>query len=72
MYQCSFVTYIVLIPHDVQECVKWQVKISSAEACECAEDATSEEHIVQVTLSVGEELLDLLSWILLLAHIDVV
>ena len=53
------VTYIILVPHDIQECIQWQVEISSSKACKCTENASSEEHIVQMTLSVGQQLLDL-------------
>ena len=63
------ITYIVLVPHDVQERIKWQVIVSSAEAGECAENAASEEHSVQMFLCVRQDLLHLLSWILLRAHL---
>ena len=53
-------TYIVLIPHDVEECVKWKVEVGSAKAAECAKDASSKEHSVEVLLCVRQQLLHLL------------
>ena len=59
------VTYVVLVPHDVEECVEGQVEIGAAEARQRSEDATGEEHAVQVLLRIGEQLLHflLLLWV---------
>ena len=56
-------TYIVLVPHDVQESVEGQVEVGSTETGESSEDAACKEHSVQMLLGVGEESLDLLSGI---------
>ena len=56
----GLLTYIVLIPHDVKECVEWKVKVGSAKTAECAEDASGKEHSVEVLLCVGQQLLHLL------------
>ena len=67
------VTYIILVPHDVQECIQGQVVISPTEAGKSTEDAASEEHAMEVLLCVSEELFDLLARVrscsLLLTHV---
>ena len=50
-------TYVILIPHDVQESVHRQVEISSCEAGESSKNCADEEHSVEILLSVGEYLL---------------
>ena len=59
------VTYVVLIPHNVEECVEGQVEIGAAEARQRSEDAAGEEHAMQVLLGVREQLLHflLLLWV---------
>ena len=65
------VTYIILVPHDIQESVEGQVEIGPAEAGKGAKDASSEEHSMQMLLCVGEELLHLSGWVFrLLTHLD--
>ena len=61
----KIVTYVVLVPHDVEECVEGQVEIGAAEARQRSEDAAGEEHAMQVLLGVREQLLHflLLLWV---------
>ena len=60
-------TYVVLIPHDEEERIEWEVIVSTAEAGKSSEDATSKEHSVQVLLSIGQQLFHLL--LLLRVHL---
>lgn len=55
----AIVTYIVLVPHNVQEGVKGQVEVSSAEARKGAKDAPCKEHSVQMLLSASQKILNL-------------
>ena len=54
------ITYIVLVPHDIEESIQRQVEVSSCEASESSQDAADEEHAMQVLLSIGQQLLHLL------------
>ena len=65
------ITYVVLIPHDVQEGVHGQVIVSTAEARQGAKDAPSEEHAVQVLLSIRQQLLHLLYVFVVAVHLFV-
>ena len=40
------VTYIVLVPHEVQESVHWEVVVGTSEARECAEDSTCQKDVM--------------------------
>ena len=54
-------TYIILVPHNVEEGVEWQVEVSAAEASKGSEDGSSQEHAVQMLLGIGQQLLHFLS-----------
>ena len=65
-------TYIVLVPHNEKERIQRQVIISSAETCQSAKNAPSEEHVVQMALGICQKLLNLLGRVLLLRTHDIV
>ena len=49
-----FVTYIILIPHDIEESIEGQIVVSTAKAGKRSKDASGEEHAMQVLLSIGQ------------------
>ncbi len=63
------ITYVVLVPHDVKECIHGQIVVSSSEAGKGSEDASGEEHAMQVLLGVGKDSLHFLNVLGAAAHL---
>ena len=54
-------TYIVLVPHDVEESIHWEVVVWSSEAGKCSKHTSCHEHLVEISLGIGKQVLHLLA-----------